>query len=237
MKKHCLCLLALLLGITAVAQRNVRNPRKPTLNFGVQVMQPIGQFAETFEGYPAGFAGQFHFPIARSPIEIGLGAAWNSMGAQNEQVLVGTGFVDLQGDEIVSEGRIRMGSNNYRYTSMLRFRPFAGLIQPYAELVAGVETYSTTTRISMNDPAYQATPGRDVHQRDVGVTTGWAAGLALELVDGISINGRFENLRGSEATYVDGNTLVLTNEQELRFETRTSATDKYTYTVGVTIRF
>ncbi|MBL7942092.1 MAG: hypothetical protein JNM00_04965 [Flavobacteriales bacterium] len=237
MKKLYFLLPALLIFQGIHAQRVIKNPRNPTLSAGIQVVQPLGQFADTFEGYPAGVSGQFFMPIGFSPFEIGVGMAWNSMGSQNEKIMVGTGVYDLDGDEIVAEGDMRIGSNNYRYTAMTRFRPFAGMIQPYADLVAGVETYSTVTRISIDEQGYETTPTRDVHQRDMGFCAGWAAGLGVEITEGITLNGRFESLRGSEASYVDGNTIVLTDDQQLNYQVRTSATDKYTYTLGVTFRF
>lgn len=234
MKKVYAAILPALLVFSIHAQKN---PRKPSLGIGIQVVQPMGMFAETYDGYPAGFAGTFTGPMGRSPFEVGMVVAWNSMGSQNEDVMVGTGAYDTDGDEIVETGNMKISSNNYRYMAIARFKPFAGMFQPYAEALAGFENYSTRTVISLNDESYDAPKDRNVYHRDLGFVAGWAAGLRVEVSEGIMVEGRFENLRGSEATYVNQESISIEDDYSISFDTKTSVTDKFTYTLGLAFRF
>ncbi|MDZ4822800.1 MAG: hypothetical protein SH856_05030 [Flavobacteriales bacterium] len=228
---------AFLFGFLSVSLLAQKNPRKPTLGFGVQVVQPLGQYGDTYDGYPAGFSGTFTGPIGRSPIEVGMGVAWNSMGSQNEEVMVSTGVFDSEGDEIVKAGKMKIGINNYRYTAIGRFKPFAGMIQPYGEVLAGFENYSTRTVITMDDNPSSDARDRNVYQRDFGFVAGWAAGLRIEMIEGVMVEGRFENLRGSEASYVDQESITIDDGHSISFDTKTSVTDKYAYTLGIAFRF
>ena len=41
--------------------------RGPSIAFGGQVAQPVGEFAMQFDGYPAGLAGNISTPLGNSP--------------------------------------------------------------------------------------------------------------------------------------------------------------------------
>lgn len=217
---------------------NAQAPRRgASLGFGVQVVQPYGEFAKVYDGYPAGLSGNFTAPLGRSPFEVGAGFAWNSMGSQDEDVSVFSGE-DENGTEIYEMGTMRIRSNNHRYQAIARFRPFVGKIQIYADAVAGMESFSTRTDIQLDNSGYSELLESQVNHRDITFSFGWALGARVRLAQGIFLEGRFENLDGGMARYVDPSTIqVNADNNDLLFDLRESQTDKFTYQLGVAVQF
>jgi hypothetical protein len=211
--------------------------RSVNLAFGAQVTQPTGQFASVYDGYPAGLAGNLSIPLAQTPFELGGAFAWNSMGSQNEDVNVFIG-VDEDGDEISEMGKMRIRSNNYRYQMLGRFRPFAGQFQPYADAVAGLESFITRTDIELTNTGYSEVINSDVKHKDYSLHYGWALGARVQLSPNVYIDGRFEKIEGGIARYVDPETIMADTESgDLSFEVRESRTNKFTYQLGIAFQF
>lgn len=234
MKHIYIILIALFLGLQGFAQQNRRSP---SLAAGVQISEPKGQFAQNFSGTPVGFAGTFTGPINRSFFEMGVGFAWNSMGAQDEDVSVVVGQ-DVNGDDIYDDGTMRIRSNNYRYQAVARFKPFKGPFQVYGDLLGGVERFTTTTDIEISSSGYtEVIDDRTVHY-DFGITWGWAAGVRVRVARNLFVEGRFEKLEGGNATYVDQDSIEINYEDNsLNYSTSESRTDKFTYQVGIALEF
>ncbi len=226
-----------LLTIPASAQR-ARNNRGPSIAFGVQVAQPTGQFKQQYDGYPIGIAANFSAPLSRSPLEIGIGYAWNNMGSQTEEVSVLVGQ-DIDGDDIYENGDLQIRSNTNRFQMMARLRPFNGMIQPYVDGVAGLETYRTKTTIEIVSDyvGYSEGQNADTQLFDMTYSFGWAAGLRIRLAPNIFLDGRFESLIGGPAKYVDQNSIEVINATDLDFEIKSSRTDKFTYQLGLAATF
>jgi hypothetical protein len=211
--------------------------RTPTLSFGVQVVQPKGEFANAYDGYPAGFQANLGVPLRRSPIEVGFSAAWNSMGSQNEAVVANIG-VDQNGNPIYSKGTMRIRSNNYRYAALLRFRPFAGGFQPYIDGLAGFEQFRTSTDIQVDNNGFSQTVQKTDRQRDFSLNIGFAMGLRIRISNALFVEGRFENIVGGRANLVDQNSIAINKvSQDVQFNTKTTKTDKYTYQLGFCLQF
>jgi opacity protein-like surface antigen len=235
MRKHYfLLVLGLLAG--AAVQGQV-NRRSPSLAVGVQVTQPIGAFASNYDGYPSGLAGTFTGPLGNSPFEVGLGFAWNVMGAKDEDVSVLMGQ-DLAGDDIYEQGNLRIRSNDYRYQLVARFKPFKGPFQVYGDLMAGVERYTTFTDISISSSGYSEVIEGSNQQMDFGWTVGWAAGMRVRVANNFFIEARFEKLGGGAAEYVDQESIVVDTEQAtIEFQTKETRTDRFAYQLGVALEF
>jgi hypothetical protein len=232
--KNVYFLTALLfLSTLGFAQRNQRNP---SLGFGVQIVEPKGQFAEEFDGYPAGLSGTFAAPMGRSPFEVGVSVAWNSMGSQKEDVEVYV-YTDDLGNDIYEPGDMRIRSNNNRYLLLGRFRPFAGAIQPYVEGLTGFETFITKTNVSIDDDTFSDVANTDREHWDMALTLGWAGGLRIKLGQSFLLEARFENLQSGTTTFVDKETIQVADDNSLIFETRESRTDKWTYQLGIAFEF
>jgi hypothetical protein len=221
------------LPFVAGAQRNT------TFSVGFQAAQPIGEFGQIYNGTPIGVSGNLMRPLsAVMPMELGIGYSWNSMGTSSTDVSVFIG-TDEAGDDIYENGRLHLNSNSNRFQMLGRLRPFNGMIQPYGDLVAGVETFRTKTTIDIvtNTTGYSSGNNAETQQFDATAYYGWAAGLRLRLNPHLLLDMRFENLIGGTATYVDNETVQLNSEDEILFETKTSKTDKYTYQIGLTLDF
>ncbi|MBX7051227.1 MAG: porin family protein [Flavobacteriales bacterium] len=210
--------------------------RGPSLAFGVQVVQPVGEFAKQFDGYPAGVSGTFSAPIGRSPFELGFGYAWNNMGSQNKDISALV-YTDSLGYDIYEPGTMRIRSTINRYQVIARFRPFNGRIQPYVDAMSGVEAYKTKTDITLDNSGYSEASNSVRQHLDMTYSFGWAAGLRIAIADNIFIEGRFENLTGGTANYVDKDSIELQDNNDITFETKESATSKYTYQMGLAFRF
>jgi opacity protein-like surface antigen len=210
--------------------------RGPSLAFGAQVVQPIGEFSKQFDGYPAGFSANFSAPIGRSPFELGFGYAWNNMGSQNKEISALV-YTDSMGFDIYEPGTMRIRSTINRYQVIARFRPFNGKIQPYVDAMSGVEAYKTKTDITLDNNGYSEASTSVRQHLDMTYSFGWAAGLRIAIADNIFLEGRFENLTGGNATYVDKESIELLDNNEITFDTKESATNKYTYQMGIAFRF
>jgi Outer membrane protein beta-barrel domain len=235
MRKHYF--LFIIGFFAAVALGAQSNRRSPSLAFGIQVSQPIGAFADNYDGYPVGLAGTFTGPLSNSPFEIGLGFAWNQMGAKDENVSVLMGQ-DAAGDDIYEEGNLRVRSNDYRYQLVGRFKPFKGSVQVYGDVMAGVARYTTFTDISISSSGYSEVIETNNQQHDFGWTMGWAAGARIRVTEFVFIDARFEKLEGGAAEYVDQESILVNAEEAtIEFETKETRTDRYTYQLGIAIEF
>ncbi len=236
MKKHILYSILLVAICFHQKQASAQGRRAPSINFGVQVIQPLGQFKDVYDGYPAGFAGTFSSPLGASPFEVGIGLAWNNMGSQNEDVTAYVG-TDDSGDSIYDQGTMRIRSNINRFQILGRFRPLNGFIQPYADGILGVETYKTKTDITLNGNGYSEANNSKRQHFDMSYSYGYAVGLRFRVAPSIFIDARFENLIGGFGTYVDQESIQVVDENTIQFETLESRTDKFTYQLGVAIGF
>lgn len=230
--------ISLIVTSMPLSAQRIRNNRGPSLAFGVQAAQPNGQFKQQYDGYPIGIAANFSAPLGRSPLEIGFGYAWNNMGSQTEEVSVLIGQ-DQDGDNIYENGDLQIRSNTNRFQMMARLRPFNGMIQPYFDGVAGLETYRTKTTIEVVSDfvGYSEGQNADTQLFDMTYSFGWAAGLRIRLAPNIFLDGRFESLIGGPAKYVDQNSIQIADGTEIEFDTRSSRTDKFTYQLGLAASF
>ncbi len=210
--------------------------RSPSLTLGGQIIQPLGEFARQYDGYPAGLAGTLAIPVLRTPLELGVGYAWNNMGSQNEDVSV---FVttDKDGDDIYANGEMRIRSAINRYQTFARFRPFVGKIQPYGDLIAGMDVFKTTHDITINNEGYSEATNSVKNHQDVTYEVGWAAGLRIRMAPNVFVEGRFENLSSGKVSYVDQKTIQVDEGNEITFQTKESRANRYAYQLGIAFTF
>jgi len=218
------------LAIQASAQR-----RSPNLNIGLQVAQPLGEFATQYSGQPAGIGGSFSMPVARSPIEWGVGYAWNSMGSSDRDIIALI-HSDSSGN-IYSEGKLAIRSTSSRYMLHARIRPLVGKIQPYADAFSGIETFKTTTTITLDNSGYSSEISTNRDHLDMTFLYGWALGLRYRIAPGVYLEARYENLTGGKVQYVDDESISVNNDNTIAFNLKESGTNKAVYQLGVAIGF
>jgi len=102
-----------------------------------------------------------------------------------------------------------------------------------------VQSFSTNTSITLDSNSSTSNSDESVNEhRDFTAHYGWAGGVRVGLNQAVFIEGRFEQIRGGMAKYVDRNSIeVNQNTNAIQFNTLQSQTNMYTYQVGVTFLF
>lgn len=217
--------------LPAVAQR-----RAPNINIGLQLAQPLGEFATQYDGFPAGLGGTFSMPVSRSPIEWGVGFAWNNMGSSDRDIIALVNQDSINGNTY-AEGSMAIRSTNNRYLVHGRVRPFTGRIQPYGDLFAGLETYKTTTSITLDNSGYSAELSTNRDHLDLTYSVGWALGLRWRIAPSIFAEARYERITGGRVQYVDEESININTDNSIAFDLRESNTNRAVYQVGLAIGF
>ncbi len=240
--KNLFLLLFALLTLTNFAQEKSysnRNPRHATVGFGVQFVQPTGEYADHYTGNPIGLSGIFSHPIKQSPLDWGFQFSWNQMGALDQDISV-YGGTNVLGDTIFNNGTYRVRHNNYRYQGLLRIRPFNGFFQPYAEGLAGIESFSTKTDISVqNSGGFSSVEDTKVQQSSVSFLYGYALGFRFRTKNAkrVWFDLRYENIQGGKAQYVIPETVTIQNNTDLVYTTGTTKTNRQIIQFGLTFGF
>lgn len=232
-------LLLLLVGVELSAQRttnNRRNNRAPSLSVGLQISDPQGEYSQYYSGNPTGLGVTFMANLGRSPFEIGGDFAWRGMGSEKQDISISQGE-DIEGDEVFTEGSMRVASNLYAYHGVARFKPFGGVFQPYGDVMGGIKTFATRTTIEEDNGGYTEVVDNERNHRDFALSYGWAAGLKIYLSDFLMVEGKFQHLRGGETTFVDPDSIEINNEGVLEFNEVSSRTSTMIYQVGISLEF
>jgi opacity protein-like surface antigen len=233
--KKSFILLLIVVGLIGVNEAHAQR-RSPNLNLGLQLAQPLGEFAAQYEGFPVGIGGSFSMPILRLPIEWGIGYAWNSMGSSDRDIVALINQDSINGN-VYSEGTIAIRSTNSRYLAHARIRPLAGKIQPYGDVFAGLESYKTTTSITLDNSGYSSELSTNRDHLDMTYCFGWALGLRWRVAPGVYVEGRYENINGGKVKYVNDESISINNDNTIAFDLKESKTNKAVYQVGVAIGF
>jgi hypothetical protein len=225
------CLIALVAAIDSQAQR-----RSPNLNVGIQVVQPLGEFAGNYKGFPAGIAGTLSMPVLGTPVEWGIGYAWNNMGS-NDRDIVALVNQDSVAGNTYANGNLALRSTSNRYMAHARVRPLNGKFQPYGDVFAGLETFKTTTTITIDNSGYSSELSTNRDHLDMTFFYGWALGLRVRIAPAIYAEARYENLTGGLVKYVDNETVEVANDNSISFSLKESRTNRSVYQVGVAFGF
>ena len=240
--KKLLVLSFVLTSLFSFAQEksySERNPRSANIGIGVQFVQPTEDYAAHYKGNPIGLSGTFSHPIKQSPFDWGLQFSWNQMGALDQDISIYAG-TSVLGDTIYNNGTYRVRHNNYRYQGLLRFRPFNGFFQPYAEVLAGVETFSTKTDLSVqNNGGFSSVEEAKVQQSSTSLLHGYALGVRLRAKRSkhLWFDIRVENIQGGQAKYVIPETVTIQNNTDLVYTTGTTKTNRKIVQFGLTFEF
>jgi hypothetical protein len=227
----CCLLLVVLSSTWMIAQR-----RTPNVNIGFQLAQPLGDFVSKYNGYPAGFGGTLSIPIMHLPIEWGIGYAWNSMGSTDKDILALINQDSINGNKY-SNGKLAIRSNSSRYAVHARFRPLKGRYQPYADVFSGLETFKTTTTITVDNSGYSTELSTNRDHLDMTFFYGWALGMRVRLAPSVYAEARYESIIGGQVQFVDDNTIELNDDNSISFDLKESHTNKAVYQLGVAFTF
>ena len=214
--------------------RNFRNGYNTGVQISghVQLALPQSEFAEIYNGYPAGFAASLMLPMGRSGIlRMGGEFAWNSMGTEKT-------LVELVDDaQNVIVGDMNVGTDQRSYHFITRFSPFTGAVRPYLDGFVGVRTYTTDTEIVATEDDGSYTSTTYSLSRDGVMSYGYAGGLMLGLGRSFFIDAKVQVVRGGNVTYVDQSTLVVDTDGDINFSLETTPTDIIIPQVGISLVF
>lgn len=236
MKKTAIfTLLLLLTGASMMAQNRQARQRQVvtfqerrgvTLSGGLQVAVPTGEFAENYGRLPFGLNAFLSVPLLNAPIEIGGGFAWNHMASSREDV-------NIQSSANGDVGTLRINGNSYTYQIHGRLRPFNGRFRPYGEVFVGARNFSTTSKLQTSG-GVSPTERLD---RSFTFIAGWGVGAKYEMTPGVFLEARFESSIGSKATYIDPESISITDSNNFDYQNLESRTDQWALSVGVAFAF
>ena len=234
MKKSIVFFVQIAVLLVAFAPSAAQD-RSVNLNLGLQLAQPLGEFSRQYSGMPAGVAGSLSLPIRRSPVEWGIGFAWNSMGSDDRDIIARIND-DTTGNSL-AKGRLTIRNTSTRYILHARFRPLNGKIQPYADVFSGLEVFKTKSNITIDDNSVTTELSENRDHLDMTFLVGWAVGVRVRLAPTVFMEGRFESINGSKASYVDSESVEVNNDNSIDFELRESLTNRFVYQLGVAFGF
>lgn len=231
MRTTALCLM-LFTAASITAQNNdntQRTTRSMTLSGGLFIGEPLGQFDAAFGREIIGLGANFATPILKLPIEWGAQFNWGTLGGEDAIVAVDEEFLGT------TEGTMKVKSNMYAVHGLARFKPLQGQVRPYFDLMAGWRTFSTRTKLRVED--IDGTLTNEKNETDWTTSLGWAVGLMYGFNHRIYAEGRFEKLNGGRVTYVDDTSIAITPEGLVTYETKTSQTDMFNIVLAVGFNF
>ena len=199
-----------------------------TLSGGLFIGEPIGEFDQTFGRELIGVGGNFAVPMKRLPFETGFAFNWGAMGGDDNIVALDTALGS-------SEGTLRVKANMYAVHGMVRLNPLKGGINPYFDVLGGFRTFSTRTKVKVDDVSGSIINERN--ERDFTWSYGWAAGLMYTVANNVYLEGRFEKLRGGSVTYVDANSIAIAPNGLVTYDSKTSKSDMFNIVLGFGFKF
>lgn len=235
MKNYISGFFSILLVILCMGQLQAQR-RKPNMNFGIQLAQPLGEFSNEYNGLPAGVAGTFSLPFMGLPVEWGIGYAWNNMASSDKDIVALINEDSINGNTY-AKGRLALRSNSNRYMAHARVRPLNGRIQPYGDVFSGLETFKTTTTITIDNSGYSSELSTNRDHLDMTFFYGWALGLRIKVAPTIYAEARYENITGGMVKYVDNESVEIANDNTISFGLKESQTNRAVYQLGVAFGF
>lgn len=202
--------------------------RPMTLSGGLFIGEPIGQFDQSYGRELIGVGGNFSVPMRRLPFETGLEFTWQSMGGDDDIVALDTALG-------ASEGTMQVKANMYAIHGLVRLNPLRGGVNPYVDLMGGFRTFSTRTKVKVDDITGNVINERN--ERDYALSGGWAVGLMYTVANNVYLEGRFEKLSGGKVTYVDPETIKIAPSGLVTYDSSTTTSDMFNIVIGFGFKF
>lgn len=227
-RMRTLCYLFLALQVLLAGAQS--DDWKGNLGGGVGISIPTGEFEQTLGKNMFLIDAHLAFPLGRIPVVQGGFAFGYSRMGQNERTVPIT--TDYAG---VTEGTLTTNSKVFSYHPLLRLSPLQGRIRPYVDAMAGFRQFSTTSKVTAE--GVEENISKERNETDVAFSTGWAAGLMFALGDHAYVEARVERFDSGEATYVDPESVTVSDQGAVGFSTFTSNTDVTNVVLGIGVCF
>lgn len=225
-------LLSTLLATGLVlGQRNNSNDRfEGTLGGTLGVSSPTGDFDREWGRDMFMLGAHLGFPLSRVPLlQGGFAFGYSSMGKQDQTVPVNTDYLGI------TEGTLTTRSKVFSYHPLLRLSPLSGRVRPYVDGMVGFRQFSTVSKVTAD--GVEENISKERNENDLAFSTGWAAGVMVTLGRTGYVELRVERFDSGEATFVDPESVTISDQGVVGFNTRTSNTDVTNIGLGVGFRF
>jgi opacity protein-like surface antigen len=197
---------------------------------------PQGEFANTYsESAFFGLGAGLLFQVLESPIDAGLTVDYFWMERQQKDFTV----TDPQfGNYDVTS---TINGNVVPIHGVIRVTPLRTVLpkfNPYIEGLAGFRVFSIRTKIEVDDGSNTTQPEPEI-DRDPSAawSYGYAAGLYFEVSPNFNIDLGVANVYGSNASYIDAESLRFTTQGDPVYERKESKTHVVNIRAGVNILF
>ncbi len=220
--KPFLLLLLGMLSLNVVGQDPVapiREDRQSTAAIGIQFGAPLGRFSEACDNGFIGYGAQLAFAHDKLPFDAGVGFSWELMSRKTFRIPVNLEYIQDQTGTLVLRNKVTT------LLPFIRYRPFTGALQPYADVFGGVNLFHSRSHVDvscLDDPIL-----RQYVQSDIGTSWGWAGGLMVRISDQAMLECRYERGYGGRATFVDPSSCSVDSNGRVRYETNTSTTQSW----------
>ena len=200
-----------------------------TVSFGMRLGIPTGEFDLVYDRELFGLGGNFSVPFRRLPFEWGLDIGWERMGSTEMTVAIDEEFIEA------TEADLDMNADMWAYHTFLRLKPMRGRVCPYADVLAGVRTFSARTKIRVD--GLEEPLSNERNAMDAAFSYGWGAGLMVKLNNTVNVEAGFQKLEGMEVSYVDPNSISVSSDGIVGFSTLTSNSDLINVHLGIGFNF
>ncbi len=225
--------LLLLLGLPLFLQAQAENSNKEfegTLGGDIGVSTPTGDFDRTWGRNMFHLGAQLAFPLRRVPVlQMGFSFGYSSMGKSEQTVPIDTDYLGI------TEGTLTVRCKSFSYHPMLRLSPLRGRVRPYVDGMVGARQFSTTSKVTADDVEENISKERNA--TDWAASIGWAGGVMVTLGGSAYLELRVERFDSDEASFVDPESVVISDQGEVDFTVITSNTDVTNIMLGVGFRF
>lgn len=218
-------------GIAALpvhAQNSEAN--QGTLGGGIGISAPTGDFDRTWGRNMFMIGAQLAYPLRRVPIlQVGFSFGLSMMGKKGADVPITSNVLADTTGELSTRCRV------FSYHPLMRLSPLRGRVRPYVDGMVGFRQFSTTTQVTAQGAEEELSKERN--ETDIAFSTGWAAGVQVTLGRLAYAEVRVERFDSGEATYVDPESVTVSDQGTVGFNTLTSNTDVVNVLFGLGLRF
>ena len=201
-----------------------------TLGGDIGMSIPTGDFDLTWGANMFQVGAHVGIPFRRIPVvQGGIAFGYSVMGRTDKTVPITTDYVGI------TEGTLTTRCKVFSYHPLLRFSPLQGRVRPYVDGMAGLRQFSTTSRVHAD--GVEGNISKERNETDFAFSAGWAAGVMVTLGEVAYAELRVERFNSGKATFVDPESVTVSDQGTVGFNTLTSNTDVTNVLLGIGVRF
>ena len=201
-----------------------------TLGGGIGMSIPTGDFNRRLGSNMFMVDAHIAYPLGHVPVlQGGFAFGYSVMGKNEKTVPITTDYAGI------TEGTLTTRCKVFSYHPLLRLNPLQGRVRPYVDGMVGLRQFSTTSKVAAG--GVEENISKERNQTDVAFSTGWAVGVMVTLGKLAYVEARVERFDSGKATYADPESVTVSDQGVVGFNTITSNTDVTNVLVGIGLRF